>query len=94
MATNFEWDPAKAADNLKNHGVSFDEGSQVFGDPLRDTVRDDLHSTADEERWSTIGQSLRGKTLVVIHSDEGDTGRIISVRPATWSEREAYEEGA
>jgi uncharacterized DUF497 family protein len=29
-----EWDPAKAAENLRKHGVSFDEAIEVFGDPL------------------------------------------------------------
>jgi uncharacterized DUF497 family protein len=32
VAYNFEWDPKKAASNLKDHGVSFDEATTVFGD--------------------------------------------------------------
>jgi uncharacterized DUF497 family protein len=30
----FEWDPEKAAANLKKHGISFQEAATVFGDPL------------------------------------------------------------
>ncbi|MGH9369830.1 MAG: BrnT family toxin, partial [Thermoanaerobaculia bacterium] len=30
----FEWDPAKAAENLAKHGVSFQEAATVFRDPL------------------------------------------------------------
>jgi uncharacterized DUF497 family protein len=39
----FEWDPGKAALNLQKHGVSFEDASAVFGDPLAGTIteRDD-----------------------------------------------------
>jgi len=30
MNYNFEWDPVKAASNLKKHGVSFEEAAEVF----------------------------------------------------------------
>jgi uncharacterized DUF497 family protein len=46
----FEWDPEKAESNLSKHGVSFEDASFVFGDPLATTVRDSLHSE-DEERF-------------------------------------------
>jgi uncharacterized DUF497 family protein len=36
----FEWSAAKAARNLKVHGVSFDDASTVFGDPLAGTIDD------------------------------------------------------
>jgi uncharacterized DUF497 family protein len=53
----FEWDPRKAGANLRKHGVSFDEASTVFGDPLAATVPDPDHS-ADEARCITIGQAF------------------------------------
>ena len=34
MALEFEWDAAKAGQNLKDHGVSFEEAVSVFADPL------------------------------------------------------------
>jgi hypothetical protein len=37
----FEWDPAKAADNLAKHGVSFEEAATVFRDTLSVTGRKD-----------------------------------------------------
>ena len=43
MSYRFEWDPHKAAANRKKHGVSFDEASTVFDDPLAVTFEDDLH---------------------------------------------------
>ncbi len=44
----FEWDPKKAESNLAKHGVSFDEASSVFGDPLATSVADPEHSVGEE----------------------------------------------
>jgi uncharacterized DUF497 family protein len=86
----FTWDPAKAAQNLIDHGVSFDEATTVFGDPLAATIPDPDHSIG-EERLLTMGQSSDGRLLVVSHTEEGDTIRIISAREATSHERRDYE---
>jgi len=40
MALLFEWDPGKARRNLTIHGVSFDEASTAFRDPLSKTIDD------------------------------------------------------
>ncbi len=88
----FEWDPQKAKSNIKNHGVSFEEGSTVFADTLSVTIFDPLHSFG-EDRFITIGCSFKGKMLVVVHVDRGDNIRLISARPATKRERKKYEEG-
>jgi uncharacterized protein len=34
----FEWDPLKAAANVKKHGVDFAEAMTVFSDPLEITI--------------------------------------------------------
>ncbi len=86
----FTWDPAKAAQNLVDHGVSFDEATTVFGDALAATIPDPDHSIG-EERLLTMGQSSDGKLLIVSHIEEGDTIRIISARRATSHERKDYE---
>ena len=44
MALRVEWDPAKAASNLRLHRVSFDEGVTALDDPLAATWRDPDHS--------------------------------------------------
>jgi uncharacterized protein len=46
----FEWDTVKAAENVKNHKVTFEEGRTVFLDPLAQTLPDPDHSEG-EERW-------------------------------------------
>jgi uncharacterized protein len=88
----FEWDQNKAAGNLSKHGVSFEEAVTVFGDPLSDTVPDPDHSV-EEHRFIIIGSAGSGKILVVAHTDDGQTVRIISAREATHGEKQFYEEG-
>ncbi len=92
MGVTFEWDERKATQNVRKHGVSFDEAATVFGDPLSLTIEDAFHSD-DEQRFVTIGQSTKGRLVVVVHTDRGDSIRIISARTATARERECYEEG-
>ncbi len=93
MPLQFEWDPVKARTNVAKHGVTFDEASTVFQDPLSVTIPDPLHSE-DEQRFVLIGYSHRRRLLVVVHSDRGDQIRLISARAATRKERTRHEENA
>ena len=88
---DFEWDPEKTAKNLRKHRVSFAEAATVLGDPLGVTVPDPDHSI-DEDRSITVGTSVRGRTLIVSHTERGSRIRIISARELTRSERQAYED--
>jgi len=87
----FEWDPDKAAKNLRKHKVTFAEATTVFGDFLGTTVSDPDHSS-DEDRYITVGLSNRGRALLVAHTERGEVIRIISARELTRNERKAYEE--
>lgn len=89
----FGWGSGKAAANLKKHGVDFREAATVFDDPLSTTFPDVDHSTA-ERRFVIVGTSARGRVLVVAYTEQGETVRIISARPATRRERTFYEEGS
>ncbi len=88
----FSWDPHKATANLKKHGIDFREGATVLEDFLSTTFPDDAHSSP-ERRFVTIGKSAAGRLLVVVHTEVGDTIRIISARKATRREQRFYEEG-
>ena len=92
MTLSFEWDEEKAKANLKNHRVSFEEATTVFSDPFSITIPDPDHST-EEERYIDIGNSDRGRVLVVVYTERETTIRIISCRKATPTERRRYEEG-
>lgn len=87
----FEWDIRKEVSNRRKHGVGFREAATVFGDALATTFPDPDHSVF-EERFPTIGESARGRVLVVAHSDSGENIRIISARQVTRHERKFYEE--
>jgi uncharacterized DUF497 family protein len=88
---NFEWDTDKARRNFLKHGVSFDDASTAFSDPLSITIEDPDHSVG-ELRLLLLGQTLGGKLVVVAHLDDGETVRIISARLAERHERREYEE--
>ena len=92
MALEFTWNPNKAASNLEKHGVSFEEASTAFGDPLSITVHDPGHSE-DETRFVLVGLTFEGKLVVVVHVELEDSIRIISAREATPRERKDYEQG-
>jgi uncharacterized DUF497 family protein len=92
VALEFEWDPAKAVENLSKHAVSFGEAQGVFADPLALEMPDPDHSQ-DEERWVVIGRSYRERLLVVAFTEREATIRIISARLATGAEVRAHEEG-
>ena len=64
MSMEFEWDRNKAAANLSKHGVSFDEAKTVFDDLLYVDFYDPDHSY-EEHRYIIIGQSQRGRLLIV-----------------------------
>jgi len=85
-----EWDPKKAASNLKKHGVRFTDAYSVLEDTQALTI-DDPHP--DEQRHLTLGMDALGRVLVVSYTWRGDRLRIISVRKATPSERRQYESG-
>jgi uncharacterized DUF497 family protein len=86
----FIWDQKKATSNLAKHGVSFEEATSAFDDPLSFIAEDVEHS----ERLLLVGWSEPGRLLYVVHVDVSeDVIRIISARKATSHERRRYEEG-
>jgi uncharacterized DUF497 family protein len=85
----FSYDPAKAASNLKKHGVSFADAEGVLEDPLAITVED--LDAEGEGRFVVIGLGSAGELLVVVYAERGDEYRLISARPATRNERKHYE---
>lgn len=86
----FEWDAAKASENLKNHRVSFEEAKSIFNDPLLLTFPDPEHSD-EEHRYINIGVSSHSRILLVVFTDRKGKLRIISSRKATAKEKKLYE---
>jgi len=94
----FEWDEAKNLANQRKHdGISFEEASQVFSDPLQVSYPDRIEGA--EQRWQTLGITKGFVLLVVAHTltdidengEEIEIVRIISARRTDRSERKRYE---
>ena len=92
MLEGFEWDPEKAEENLRKHGVSFYEAVTAVLDDLAFVKADDAHSEG-EHRYVLVGRSHRGRTLVVVLVERQERIRIISARRATRAEKKSYERG-
>ena len=94
----FEWNEAKAAANLKKHGVSFETAVRALDDPFALSEQDRIE--AGEQRWRTLGMLEGHLLLMVAHTvfDDEDDGqaveiiRIVSARTADRRERQRYEE--
>jgi uncharacterized protein len=87
----FDWDPKKAASNIKKHRVSFEEAATAFGDPQSVTIGDPDHSL-EETRSILLGISSSARLLVVVHTERGDAIRLISSRRASKKERQMYND--
>jgi uncharacterized DUF497 family protein len=88
----FEYNPAKAAANLKKHDVSFEEAQTVFYDDYAIQFYDEANSEA-EDRFLMLGLSSEAKLLLVCHCERegGNVIRLISARKATKSESMYYK---
>ena len=91
MTPEFEWDLKKAKENLKNHGVTFEEALTVFADPLG-RIFDDPDNSENERRELIIGHSASQRLLVVSFTEREPRTRIIGAREATAHERQDYEQ--
>jgi uncharacterized DUF497 family protein len=92
VALIFRWDPRKAKAKFGKHGISFEEASSAFGDPLSFTIEDVDHSDG-EIRYILLGETLEHELVIVAHTDRNGEIRIISARLATKQERRSYETG-
>lgn len=87
---SYEWDPRKAASNLRKHKIDFADAATVFEDEFALTIDDDDQG---EKRFVTIGMDALGRILVVVYTWRADNIRIISARTGGADERRQYEEG-
>jgi uncharacterized DUF497 family protein len=88
----FKWDPKKAAENKRKHGVTFEEAATCFVDPQGCYFRNE--SPSYEDRLILIAFSERQRILFVVHAEVGrDSIRIVSARRASQAQRKLYELG-
>lgn len=84
----FEFDPHKARQNQRKHGVSFAHAEQALRDEMAVTIEDP--DAVGEQRFITLGSDALGRLLVVIHTPCGERVRLISARKASPKESEQY----
>jgi len=83
-----EFDPRKAENNLKKHGVNFSEAASCLLDPMA-LVNED-NTAIGENRWVLLGMSDQARLLVVVYTLRQDSIRLISARKATTKEASHY----
>ena len=86
---DYEWDPAKAAANLRKHGVRFADAALSLEDPMGLTTADP--DASGEERFIFVGADPSGRVLVTVFAPRARVTRIISSRRASRAERRTYE---
>jgi uncharacterized protein len=80
------WSERKAAENLRKHGVSFEDARDALDDPLAIEVPDSAHSFS-EDRYFALAESPRGPLLAISYAIREDAAWLISARRATPSEK-------
>ena len=86
---DFEWDEAKDRANVARHGVGFETAKRIFEGTI--LTRPDSRRDYGETRHTSVGR-VGPAVLVVAHTRRGANLRVISARPASRKEREAYHE--
>lgn len=83
----YEWDEAKREANLRKHGIDFAGAEAVFEGCT--VTMEDKRLHYGEQRFVTFGL-LEGRVVAVVHTEEDEVIRIISIRKATRSEEQSY----
>jgi len=88
---DYNWDPRKAAENLRKHGVDFADAVIALEDENALTIEDSDH---DEQRFKTLGMGPTLNILFIVHCERSENRiRIISARKADRGETEQYFQG-
>ena len=87
---DFEWDETKNQTNIRKHGVSFETARRIFEGPVLSWL--DVRRVYGEDRYISVGSIEAGALLVVAYTVRNRRVRLISARPASRKERQAYDE--
>ena len=83
----YEWDEAKRKTNIRKHGFDFVGAEELFSGYT--VTMEDNRFHYNEQRYVTLGM-IKGRTVVVVHTERNDKIRIISMRKATKYEKKIY----
>jgi len=85
----FEWDENKNINNIKKHGIDFNDSAKIFSNPMVTKVDD--RKDYNEKRWIGLGR-LENTIVILAYTKRGKNIRVISIRKANKSERKIYYE--
>jgi uncharacterized protein len=85
----FDWDPKKAATNLRDHKVDFADAAVSLSDPMALTIDDP--DAVDEQRFITVAMDPQARLLLTVHAQDEELTRIVSSRKASPGEQKQYE---
>ncbi len=86
----FSWDKKKRKENIKKHGLDFEDAMIIFSGVTL-TLEDDRNFYG-EQRFITIGM-LQSIIVVIAHTEDNNDIRVISMRKATKNEQKLYFKG-
>ncbi|MGD9562350.1 MAG: BrnT family toxin [Pyrinomonadaceae bacterium] len=79
----FTWDAAKRDKVLAEHKVDFDKITDIFNDPFAVEDIDEIHSTAEETRFTIIGLTREYGLVFLAFTELSETNlRFITARKA------------
>ena len=84
----FEWDQAKAANNLTKHGITFEYATRLFVAPGFRSV--DASRPEDRERRRKAIGILDGRLFVAVYVERAGAYRIVSARRANVMEKRLW----
>lgn len=88
MSTPVLWDEAKRQANIDKHGLDFVDAALVLQSPYRLDVESVRGGEPRTQSFAYVFEMLA--VLKVVHVARDDALRIVSFRPASEEEREAY----
>ncbi len=85
----FEWDENKNRENVRKHGIDFQDVVDMFSHPM--LIQLDTRQDYGADRWIGVGL-LRDLVAVVVYVEwqDEETIRIISARKATSHESHEF----
>lgn len=84
---NFIWDEAKRRANLIRHGLDFADAGRVFEGPM--VLFEDDREAYGERRLIGVGM-LDALVVLIVHTENDDTIRVISMRKADNDETDLF----
>ncbi len=89
MDFEFEWDEEKNEQNIRDHGIDFNDAKEIFDGPTIESL--DADHSVEEDRYTAYGMAT-DRVLRVTYTMRGEVYRLISARKADRNDTRRYYE--